>query len=219
MNTTETTNEEVQPPPVITPDLNAPIFFIEDKRGQDNEAIRNSRMKLTGDMDLISHFGLYYLYEMSKNKKVDENSDYQSYINDLPIKDIARNNKLRDLVMAPPTQKIPIIPFDQETLDSAYTLKVGNFPDKESGLDTSFFSNRKEKLDAQKKAEEAKQESDALDDSKKSKVTLKINMSYNEHEKPKKKRSYTTMDPEESEKLKKKHKKKKYKMDEYPSNI
>jgi len=34
MNTTETTNEEVQPPPVITPDLNAPIFFIEDKRGQ-----------------------------------------------------------------------------------------------------------------------------------------------------------------------------------------
>jgi len=40
--------------------------------------------------------------------------------------------------MAPPTQKIPIIPFDQETLDSAYTLKVGNFPDKESGVNFEY---------------------------------------------------------------------------------
>jgi len=61
---------------------------------KDNEAIRNSRMKLTGDMDLISHFGLYYLYEMSKNKKVDENSDYQSYINDLPSNIIDYINKM-----------------------------------------------------------------------------------------------------------------------------
>ncbi|OUM67120.1 hypothetical protein PIROE2DRAFT_5500 [Piromyces sp. E2] len=116
-------------------------------------------------MDLISHFGLYYLYEMSKNKKIDNNSDYQAYINDLPIKEIIKNNRLRDLVMAPPTQKIPIIPFDQETLDSAYTLKVGPFPQDDS-----------KKLEAQKKAEEIKQENDnaSSNDNKISKVTLKI---------------------------------------------
>jgi len=39
-------------------------------------------------MDLISHFGLYYLYEnnfkMRRNKPLEENSDYKSYIEDLP---------------------------------------------------------------------------------------------------------------------------------------
>eukprot|EP00833_Pecoramyces_ruminatium_P014457 jgi/Orpsp1_1/1188489/evm.model.d7180000065229.1 len=86
----EITNENQQqaPPPVITPDLNAPIFFIEDKRNKDNEGVRNARKKLTGDMDLISHFGLYYLYEnnikMQKNKPIDANSDFQSYIEDIP---------------------------------------------------------------------------------------------------------------------------------------
>ncbi|ORX53386.1 hypothetical protein BCR36DRAFT_349274 [Piromyces finnis] len=220
MNTTDITNNEAQPSEtqVITPDLDAPIFFIEDKRGQDYEPIRNSRKKLTGDMDLISHFGLYYLYEMSKYKKVDDNSNFQSYINDLPIKEIIKNTKLRDLVIAQPTQKIPVVPIDQEILDTAYTLKVGPFPQDDS-LDTSFFSDRKKKLEAQKKDEKIKQDNESTSiDNKGSKVTLKINMSYNDYENPKRKRSYT-MDPEESEKLKKKHKKKKYRMDEYPSNI
>jgi len=217
-----TAPEPIPPPPPIMPDLNAPIFFIEDKSNQDNEAQRNSRKKLTGDMDLISHFGLYYLYEMSRNKPVDYESDYNSYIEDIPIKQIIKNTTIKDLIMAPPTQRIPILPFDQDTLDNAYTLRPGPFP-QDPSLDTSYFSNSRKKLQSQsKESEEIKQEEESNDSNnndnhadsatsdtnKIQKVTLKINMTYNDYDKPKKKRSYTA-DPEESEKLKKKHKKKK----------
>lgn len=221
MNINQEPNIEGQPPPPVEPDLNAPIFFIEDKSNENNEAIKNSRKKLTGDMDLISHFGLYYLYEMSKNKTIDNDSDFLSYVEDIPIKQIIKNNTIKDLIMAPPTQKIPIMPFDQDTLDTAYTLRPGPFP-QDSSLDTSFFSTRREKLHSKKHSIEQKSEnsdngSNLNDSNKIPKVTLKINMNYNDYDKPKKKRSYTA-DPEENEKLKKKHKKKKFKTEEYPSN-
>jgi len=31
--------------------------------------------------------------------------------------------------MAPQTQRIPLLPFDQDTLDNAFTLRPGSFPE------------------------------------------------------------------------------------------
>jgi len=168
-NTNEKTQTQNTLPPPVTPDLNAPIFFIEDKSGQDNE-IKNARKKLTGDMDLISHFGLYYLYEISKNKTVDNDSDYQSYIEDIPMKQIIKDTTIRDLIMQQQTQKISILPFDQDTLINAFTLKPGEFPEEPS-LDTSFFKNKKQQQNLNENVNKIPK--------------VKINVTHNEYEKPK----------------------------------
>jgi len=212
------------PPPVITPDLNAPLFFIEDKRNKNYEAEKNSRKKLTGDMDLISHFGLYYLYEnnfkMRRNKPLEENSDYKSYIEDLPISKITHNTSIKDLIMAEQTKDLEIL-TDSESLSllcNAFTLRPEKFPDIKD-VDTSDYENRKSKhrFSIEKRPSEEQKiingknnnsSTNSQNDDKFPKIKIKMNMNNNDFEKPKKKRSYT-VDPDESERLKKKHKKKK----------